>query len=375
MVARLNTTEKMNTIIEYNEQKVLQNVAELIFSNGFLTDPARLDTAEKLDRFRRQNELDNRSEVNMLHATVNFDPGEVLTKQQLSGISHRYMKGLNMEDQPYLVYQHYDAGHPHLHIVASLITAQGTRIKTDRMAERLSEPTRKAIEEEFGLIRAGQQQEKPALAPSEVPKVTYGGSTGTKQAMRDILQMVTTHYNFTSFQEYNAILREYNVLADRGTPGSATYENGGLVYRVTDDEGKKKSAPVKASAYSFKPTLPNLEKHFVQNRQTREQQTASLRQKLDLAFFQGPASLQELAADLRKDDIALREPKRRSKRPNRRPHLCRSPAPHRRRCPRARTGLHPPTARENIRQPDAVARNPTPAGSRQTHVQIVKIAK
>jgi hypothetical protein len=309
MVARLNTTEKMTTIIEYNEQKVLQNVAELIFSNGFLTDPARLDTAEKLDRFRRQNELDNRSEVNMLHATVNFDPGEVLSKQQFCGIAHRFMKGLNMDDQPYLVYQHHDAGHPHLHIVASLITAQGTRIKTDRMAERLSEPTRKAIEQEFGLIRAGQQQEKPALVPDQVPKVTYGHSTGTKAAMRDILQMVTTHYNFTSLQEYNAILREYNVFADRGKPGSATFEHGGLVYRVTDEEGKKKSAPVKASAYSFKPTLPNLEKQFVQNQQTREQQTASLRQKLDLALFQGPASLEELAADLRKEDIAVREPK------------------------------------------------------------------
>jgi len=307
MVARLNFTDKGGTSLLYNEKKVLQNDAVLIHSNGFLTDPSRLEFHEKLERFDRLNELNNRAETNMLHASLNFDPREMLTTQQLSAIADRYMAGLNMQDQPYLVYQHTDAGHPHIHLISSLIRPDGDRIETHNLPRDISEPTRKAIEEEFGLIRAGErsQKESKTLEPDQVQRAEYGKHNPTKQAMRDILQMVGAEYNFTSFEEYNAILRQYNVLADRGKKGSATYENGGLVYRVTDDEGKKKSAPVKASDYSFQPTLVNLEKLYTINQSTREQQLPEVREKIDQVLFQGPASFEEFKTDLRPAGIEL----------------------------------------------------------------------
>lgn len=307
MVARLNFTDKGSTSLLYNEKKVLQKDAILIHSHGFLTDPSRLEFHEKLERFDRLNELNNRAQTNMLHASLNFDPAEMLTTQQLSDIADRYMTGIHLQDQPYLVYQHTDAGHPHIHIVSSLIRPNGDRVETHNLPRDISEPTRKAIEAEFGLIRAGdrQPQETKSLDPDQVQRADYGKHSQTKQAMRDILQMVGAEYNFTSFEEYNAILKQYNVVADRGKPGSKTYENGGLVYRVTDDEGKKKSAPVKASAYSFQPTLANLEKLYTINQYTREQQLPELRQKLDQVLYQGPASVEDFKAELQPQGVNL----------------------------------------------------------------------
>ena len=85
----------------------------------------------------------------MFHATLNFNPSDNLSNEKMIAIADRYMEGLKMEQQPYLVYRHDDAEHPHVHIVSSLIRADGSRINTHLMAVNLSEPVRKEIEKEF----------------------------------------------------------------------------------------------------------------------------------------------------------------------------------------------------------------------------------
>ena len=44
-----------------------------------------------------------------------------LNKEKLCAIAETYMKAIGFEKQPYLVYRHYDAGHPHIHIVSTNI--------------------------------------------------------------------------------------------------------------------------------------------------------------------------------------------------------------------------------------------------------------
>lgn len=297
---------KLSKALNYNEQKVAQNAAELIHSSGFLTDPNRLSFYEKFERFQRQNELNSQSHANTLHVSLNFDPSEHLSNDQLSKIADRYMQGLKFQDQPYLVYKHTDAAHPHIHIVSTLIRTDGSRIRTDKMAKKLSEPTRKAIEKEFGLVQADAHQRKEAymLHPVDVQKVGYGIKP-TKQAMRDVLMMVGKEYKFTSLPEYNAVLRQYNIVADRGSKDSRTYQHHGLVYRVLDDKGNKVGVPVKASDYFFKPTLANLEKKFEQNEQLREQDLPRMRQKVDWALRQHPSSLKDFTAALQKEGVEL----------------------------------------------------------------------
>ena len=66
------------------------------------------------------------------------------------------MEGIGFKDQPYLVYKHNDSGHPHIHIVSSLITPEGKRIRTQNIGRNQSEKTRKEIEKEFNLICKGR---------------------------------------------------------------------------------------------------------------------------------------------------------------------------------------------------------------------------
>jgi hypothetical protein len=76
------------------------------------------------------------------------------------------------------VYQHLDAAHPHIHIVATNIQKDGTRISLHNIGRNQSEQARKEIEIEYGLVKAqGHKQEvQQVTAPVLAPRVTYGKS-------------------------------------------------------------------------------------------------------------------------------------------------------------------------------------------------------
>ncbi len=79
--------------------------------------------------------------------------------------------------------------------------------------------------------------------------------------MDEVLQS----YKFGSFAEFNAILRDFNIVADRGQPGSRTYEEGGLVYSILDEEGGRIGRPIKASDIYGSPTLIAIEEKYAAN--------------------------------------------------------------------------------------------------------------
>jgi hypothetical protein len=287
MVTRIAATQKLSKVLNYNEKKVAQNKAQLIHSGNFLQDPQHMTYAEKLARFTRLHELNSRSAVNTLHISINFHPDEKLSDQTLSAISDRYMQGLGMAEQPYLVYRHDDARHPHIHIVTSLIDAYGKRIKTNNMGRRLSEPTRKAIEEEFGLIRAGAKKKQ----------VDQRLATTTRMAQ--VLQQVNRDYKFGSLAEYNAILRAHQIIA------TASKKTGALYYSELNDKGHKTGPPIMASRLPGPYRLADLQKKFADSKEQRKADIPSIRHRIDWALTQHPHSLRDLTAYLRGEKIDL----------------------------------------------------------------------
>ncbi|MES1222792.1 MAG: relaxase, partial [Bacteroidota bacterium] len=170
-----------------------------------------------------------------------------------------------------------------------------------------SEVARVAIETEFGLKKAagsGEQQLSP-MVPVRAMKVRYGVQA-TKQAISDTLSFVLSEYKFCSLPELNAILRLYNVTAEGGTKDSILYKKGGLLYFVTNENGKPVSAPVKASQFSMKPTLKNLRSLFLRNEQLREPHKKQLIVILNLALHNSRnKDLSQLADSLKNYRVTL----------------------------------------------------------------------
>ena len=129
-----------------------------------------------------------------------------------------------------------------------------------------SETARKELELEYNLVAAESksQREQLNIKAIDVQKIIYGKAE-TKQAISNVARSVTKNWKYSSIHELNAILNQYNVMADRGTEGSKIFDKKGLVYRLLDENGKKVGVPIKASAIYDKPTLKFLEKRFALN--------------------------------------------------------------------------------------------------------------
>ena len=91
------------------------------------------------------------------------------------------------------------------------------------------------------------------------------GRNETKRAITNVLDAVLKNYRYTTLPELNAVLQQYNVIADRGNENSRVYQNNGLTYRILDEHGEKVGAPIKASDFYNKPTLKFLEERFALN--------------------------------------------------------------------------------------------------------------
>ena len=272
--------------LNYNEQKVKQNKAECIMAVNYPKDLSRLNFHSKLTRLVKQASLNENVKRNSIHISLNFHPSEKLSRQNLEEIATTYMDKIGFGKQPFLVYKHNDAGHPHIHIITTNIQTSGKRIELHNIGRNQSEKARKEIEILFGLIKAesNKQQEQKLQIPINSQKVQYG-KTETKRAITNVLDTVINHYKYTSLAELNAILKLYNVLADRGTEDSRIYQKKGLVYRVLDEHGNKIGVPIKASLIYSKPTLKCLEKKFIENESLRQQHKKRLKNAIDWSFL------------------------------------------------------------------------------------------
>ncbi|MEX2233928.1 MAG: relaxase/mobilization nuclease domain-containing protein, partial [Cyclobacteriaceae bacterium] len=229
--------------------------------------------------------------ANAVHISLNFHASEKLSQNLLTEIASTYMERIGFGNQPYLVYQHFDAAHPHIHIVTTNIQRDGQRKLLYNIGKNQSEKARKEIEKQYNLVQASgrRQGQDEILSPLNIKKPTYGKSE-TKRSISNVVRFVARGYKYTSLPEFNAVLRQYNIMADRGSEHSRMNANKGLLYRVIDEKGNKVGVPIKASSIYGKPTLPYLEKQFKLNEALRAPHRERLKKCIDDALTKSSAS-------------------------------------------------------------------------------------
>jgi len=280
MVAKIKSGKSLTGALNYNENKVRQQKATLIEAAKYFKDKEDLSFNDKLFRLTDLAGMNQRSKTNTVHISLNFPNGENLADETLLEIVKDYMHGVGFATQPYLVYRHEDAGHPHIHIVTTNIKRDGERISLHCLGQNESEKTRKAIEIKYGLTRAEDQAKQKPNLKADIAAAEYG-KVETKRTITNILGFTLRAYKFTSIPELNVVLQQYNIQADRGSKDSRMYAREGLVYWVLDKQGNKIGVPIKASTIYGKPTLKTLEEKFKLNEQLRKPFKAGLIKILD----------------------------------------------------------------------------------------------
>jgi hypothetical protein len=139
MVAVIKTGHSISRTLNYNEKKVKEGVAEIISAANYPMDVEQLSFENKLNRLENQAALNENVSRKSVHISLNFDPSEKLSKERLQEIADTYMQKIGFGEQPYLVYQHFDSGHPHIHIVSVKVRADGSQIDTQNIGRNQSE--------------------------------------------------------------------------------------------------------------------------------------------------------------------------------------------------------------------------------------------
>lgn len=304
MVAKITIPKSIEAALNYNEKKVQKGNAVCLHAANYLKDSKEMNFYQKLVGFERLNSLNDRATTKTLHVSLNFDPTEKLAENKLLQIASDYMQKIGFGEQPYLVYKHEDAGHPHIHIVSTTIKHDGSRINTHNIGRNQSEKARKEIEKMYGLVKAERHQQlvTPGIKAVDIEKAIYGKSE-TKRSISNVVGAVFSQYKFTSLPEFNAALKQFNVVAERGKEEGRIYKNRGLVYRILDTSGSKVGVPIKASSISCKPILTNLEKKFAENEAAKELLKSFVKIKVDDCLSQSPSTMKELMEQLKQKSI------------------------------------------------------------------------
>jgi len=304
MVAKITIPKSIEAVLNYNEKKVQKGAAECLHAANYLSEAKNMNFYQKLNGFEMLNNLNSRATTKTIHISLNFDPSEKLSNDKLTEVANVYMEKIGFGQQPFLVYKHEDAGHPHIHIVSTTIKEDGSRINTHNIGRNQSEKTRKEIEQQYGLIKAERQQQlmKPGIKPVDAQKAVYGKSE-TKRSISNVVGAVFSQYKFTSLPEFNAALKQFNVVADRGKEEGRIYKNRGLVYRILDSDGNKVGVPIKASSIGCKPILDNLEKKFTANEAAKEPLKQRTKNTIDACLQLSSRSMKNLVTILKQKNI------------------------------------------------------------------------
>jgi len=116
MVAFINTIKSLSGSFYYNELKLCSGAATCLMAKNYPCKLSELNQSDRLGMLKKMAALNPRTKVNGLHIFLNFDPANQLSPSLLREIAKFDMQGIGFGNQPYLVYEHLDAAHPHLHL-------------------------------------------------------------------------------------------------------------------------------------------------------------------------------------------------------------------------------------------------------------------
>lgn len=108
MVGRITKGASIRGVLEYNAGKVLNGEATVLYGNMVLGDCEQSDTFDmRRGLLSFQPYLDTRKIKDpVFHVSLNPDPSDKLTDEQLVEIAQEYMERMGFGDQPYYVFKH-----------------------------------------------------------------------------------------------------------------------------------------------------------------------------------------------------------------------------------------------------------------------------
>jgi hypothetical protein len=255
-----------------------------------------------IDRLLSLNDLVRQK---VLHIFISFHETDKIDKDTMRKLARDYMEGMGWDKQPYLVYLHHDALYTHLHIVSSRIRRNDLPIYMYRSNVLKSYELSRQLEKRYGLFQAGVRIPDEEWANLHPVQTLEKGVTSLRPTMNAVLESVIPQYNYTTLEEFNALLGLYRMRASLGEENGSIRNARGLLYVPLTEDGKETRPYVKASFLRQQPTLKVLEARFAVNRELRKQLEERVTTAIDWVLLNNPLDLANFKEALANERISV----------------------------------------------------------------------
>jgi len=139
----------------------------------------------------------------VLHVSLSAAPGEKLSDEQWREIGKRYMEGMGLENNQFVMTRHVDTEHEHIHILANRIRFDGS-VTSDSHDYKRQEVIMRELEKEYGLQRVPSSIEAERKAPTkgEIEQHLRTGEPSTRQQLQQFCDAAAKGCrSFTEYQE------------------------------------------------------------------------------------------------------------------------------------------------------------------------------
>ena len=208
-----------SSAVQYNERKVTEGHASVLFSSG-MYDPSR-----PMDTFSVYERGSLRCQNMSFHASVNPGKDDGMTDEKVKNFVKDYMERMGYGKQPWILYKHTDLERIHYHIVSVRVDKDGKKI-SDSYERKKSQEALKELAEAYGYT-VGKKKDMDAVPELEEEKKSdlaedfnpYDGFNPEKgdsgEQMEAIIDLVMS-YHFTQPEHFDLIMEDLGVRVVRG---------------------------------------------------------------------------------------------------------------------------------------------------------------
>lgn len=150
MIAKQAIGKSFGGALNYNLKKLYKadkNIRAELLSTNFLS----LNQTEIRKEVAIMKAMNPNLNRNTYHTSLNFPVGEKLSNEKMEAIAKEYMEKMGFDNNPYFIFRHHDAEHPHCHLLVLRNRFDGT-VVTDSNNYARSEAIVRELEVKFGLI-------------------------------------------------------------------------------------------------------------------------------------------------------------------------------------------------------------------------------
>jgi Relaxase/Mobilisation nuclease domain len=218
--------------LRYNLEKLEKGMAELLDRSFVGISEKSIMKEVQMVRVLRPN-----LQKYFYHTSINFPPQENLPNETMKQIGLEYLQANGFTQHQYIMFRHFDANHPHLHILVNRIGYNG-KVLSDSNDYQRSEKVLRELEVKYDLVKvvSSKEAKERAMTKDELEMMKRTNMPSQKMQLQTLIKDVLQSNGKISCEGFIAALEAKGIgvlfnQASTGHVSGISYSYQGIIVK------------------------------------------------------------------------------------------------------------------------------------------------